>query len=111
MTITMKDLFSGMAAAFKPEAAGDLQAVIQFEVTGDEAGVHHLVIENGTCSYHEGSSESPTLTITTPDHVWRDITLGRLDGTKAFMSGKLKAKGNMGLLMKLPGLFSPPSST
>jgi len=105
MTITMQELFQGMAATFKPEQAGDLNAVIQYDVTGDEAGTHHLVIANGTCTYHEGPADSPTLTITTPDHVWRDISAGRLDGAQAFMTGKFKVKGDMGLLMKLASLF------
>lgn len=108
MTVTMRDLFQGMAAAFNPAKAGDLKAVIQFDVTGEDAGIHHLVIENGICTHHVGPAQSPSVTITTPDHVWRDITLGKLDGTKAFMTGKIKAKGNMGLLMKLPGLFTAP---
>ena len=30
-----------------------------------------------------------------------DLALGKLDGTMAFMSGKIKIKGDMGLAMKL----------
>lgn len=108
MTFTMPELFQGMAALFKPEAAGNLQAVVQFDVTGEEAGTYHLVIENGTCTYHAGPASNPSLTITTPDHVWRDIALGKLDATKAFMTRKFTVKGNMGLLMKLPNLFGAP---
>ena len=106
MTISMKDLFIGMAAAFKSQAAGNLRATIQFVISGEDPGTHHLVIENGTCTYHEGPAQNPTVTINAPDTIWRDVTLGQLDATKAFMTGKIKAKGDMGLLMKLPNLFS-----
>jgi len=41
-----------------------------------------IIIETETCTYHEGPAENPSLTITTPDHIWRDISLGKLDGTK-----------------------------
>jgi len=108
MTYTLQEIFQGMAAMFKPEAAGDLKAVLQFDVTGEEAGTHHLVIENGTCTYQAGPAPNPSLTIITPDHVWRDIALGKLDATKAFMTRKFTVKGNMSLLMKLPNLFSAP---
>ena len=34
---------------------------------------------------------------------------GQLDGTAAFMQGKLKVKGDMGLAIKMPTLFRRPS--
>ena len=34
-----------------------------------------------------------------------DMTEGRLDGMSAFMSGKLRVGGDMGLAMKLQNLF------
>jgi putative sterol carrier protein len=36
---------------------------------------------------------------------WLDMTSGKLNGQMAFMSGKLKLKGDMGLAMKLAGMF------
>ncbi len=105
MALSMQELFNGMAATFKAQAAGNLRATIQFVITGEEAGAHHLVIENGTCTYHAGQAASPTLTITTPDTVWRDIADGKLDGAKALMTGKFKVAGDMGLLMRLTSLF------
>lgn len=104
-TYSMEDLFKVMATTFKSEAAGNLRATIQFVISGEEASTHHLVIENGTCTYHAGAAESPTLTINTPGQVWRDIAEGKLDGAKALMTGKFKVKGDMGLLMKLQQLF------
>ena len=44
------------------------------------------------------------LTLAAPDFL-RLIT-GKLNGVNAFMSGKLKLKGDMGLAMKLGSLFS-----
>ena len=34
-----------------------------------------------------------------------DLATGKLDGTMAFMSGKLKIKGDMGLAMKLQNIL------
>jgi putative sterol carrier protein len=36
---------------------------------------------------------------------WLDMVSGKLSGQMAFMSGKLKLKGDMGLAMKVGGLF------
>jgi putative sterol carrier protein len=37
---------------------------------------------------------------------WLDMIGGKLNGQMAFMSGKLKLKGDMGLAMKLGSMFS-----
>jgi putative sterol carrier protein len=44
-----------------------------------------------------------TLTMAAGDFV--DLTQGKLNGMTAFMSGKLKIAGDMGLAMKLQSLF------
>jgi len=110
----MRLLLRGMAATFNPEAAGDLKAVIQFEVTGKQAGRWFLSIENGKCTYHEGKANSPTLTIKTPSEVWLAIANKQMDGQKTFMEGKYVTEGDMNLLMRMKSLFgsepfdSPP---
>jgi len=40
---------------------------------------------------------------------WVKIMTGKLDGTAAFMQGKLKIKGDMGLAIKMQSLFRRPS--
>ena len=101
----MRLLLRGMAATFNPEAAGDLKAVIQFEVTGKQAGHWFLSIENGKCTYHEGKANSPTLTVKTPSEVWLAIANKQMDGQKAFMEGKYVTEGDMNLLMRMKSLF------
>lgn len=98
-------LLRGMAAFFNPKAAGDLQATIQFEVTGAQPGNWFLSIENGKCTYNEGKADSPTLTIQTPSEIWLAIANKEIDGQKALMEGKYIARGDMGLLMRLKNLF------
>ena len=47
---TMRDLIAGMAMVFNPKAAGDLEAVIQFKVTGYGSGNYYLDIAEGSCA-------------------------------------------------------------
>ncbi|MDI7260681.1 MAG: SCP2 sterol-binding domain-containing protein [Thermodesulfobacteriota bacterium] len=98
-------LLRGMAATFNSEAAGDLKATIQFEVTGKQPGIWFFSIENGRCIYNEGRVDSPALTIKTPSEVWLAIANREMDGQQAFMEGKYTAIGDMSLLMRMKNLF------
>jgi putative sterol carrier protein len=49
-----------------------------------------------------------TLSMTASDYV--DMIMGKLNGQMAFMSGKLKISGDMGLAMKMQSLFKRPGA-
>ncbi len=106
---TMRDIVSGMATVFNAEEAGDLQAVVQFDVNGKEPGQYYLHITEGTCAAFEGAHPDPTLTIRTPSEVWLAISNGEMNGATAMMMGKYSVKGNLGLLMRFNQLFSDES--
>jgi multimeric flavodoxin WrbA/putative sterol carrier protein len=103
---TMRDMIAGMAIVFNPDEAGDLQAVVQFDVSGDEPGQYYLRIAGGECAAFEGIHPEPTLTIHTPSEVWLRISQGELDGTTAMMEGLYLVEGNLGLLIRFDKLFS-----
>ena len=98
-------LLRGMATTFKAQAAWDLKAKIQFEVTGKQSGEWFFLIENGRCIYHEGRVDSPTLTLKTPSEIWLAIANGEMDGQQAFMEGKYTVIGDITLLMRMKSLF------
>lgn len=102
---TCLELLKMMPMGFKAGAAGDLNAVFQFEITGSEEFVAHLTIADGKCVFHEGSHEKPGVIIKSPADVWLGISNGELDGQGAFMSGRYRVEGNIALLMRLKGLF------
>ncbi len=106
----MRLLLRGMAASFNPQAAGDLKATIQFEVTGRQTGDWLLSIDIGKCTYNEEKATSPDLTIKTPSEVWIAIANKEMDGQQAFMEGKYTATGDMSLLMRLRSLFGEKTS-
>jgi len=99
------DTIAGMPTVFNAAAAGDLAADIQFNVSGGEPGACYLHIEAGACTFHDGESSSPRLTIHTPSEIWLAISRGELDGQSAFMSQKYTVEGDFSLLMKLDALF------
>ena len=101
----MRLLLRGMAATFNPEAAGDLEAVIQFRVTGTQPGNWFLSLKKGACAMAEGVGDAPILTITTPSDVWLAVANKEMDGQRAFMEGKYTVQGDIALLMRMNSLF------
>ena len=103
---TVKETFDAMASRFQPSKALGVNASIQYDITGDQGGTWHAVIKDGTCAVNQGAAASPNLTLTMSSQDWLDMIAGKLSGQMAFMSGKLKFKGDMGLAMKVGSLFS-----
>ena len=52
----------------------------------------------------KGDCDKADVTVTIKNGDFVDLFTGKADGQQLFMTGKLKFKGNMGLLMKLQDL-------
>ena len=99
------ELLKMMPRKFRSQADAGLNAVYQFEISGSEEFNAYLRIADNQCTFHEGSYEKPDVLIKTPADVWLAVSQGKMDGQSAFMSGKYRVEGNVGLLMKLKTLF------
>jgi putative sterol carrier protein len=88
-----------------PDRVAGMNGIFQFDLSGENGGVWHVTLANGEGSVGEGPAENPGVTISMASEDFVALTEGRLDGTMAFMSGKLKVKGDMGLAMKLQTLL------
>jgi putative sterol carrier protein len=102
---TVKETFDAMASRFRAEKAAGVNATIQYDIAGDQGGTWNAVIKDGTCAVNAGAAATPSLTLAMTSQDWLDMVGGKLSGQMAFMSGKLKLKGDMGLAMKIGGLF------
>jgi putative sterol carrier protein len=103
------ELFEAMPKIFNSAAAAGMTKTLQWNITGDEAGVWAFQIVNGVGQLIPGGVEKPDVTFTINAKDWHAIAEGKLDGTQAFMTGKLKVAGDMMLAMKAPQLFPPQS--
>lgn len=103
MTIT--ELFDALPERLNPTAAAGMTKTLQWNITGDEAGVWAFQIVNGAGQLIPGGIEKPDATFTISDKNWIAISEGKLDGMKAFMTGKIKVAGDMTLAMKMAQLF------
>ncbi len=105
--MTLTETLQTMMANFNPALAKGVNAVIQLNATGDGGGNYALAIADGKLDVKEGVVEQPTVTINVSAQDWIDIIGGRLDPTKAFMSGKLRIAGDLGLMMRFQRMFMP----
>ncbi len=103
---TLKEVFEGMKekVAQPPEMQG-ISAVYQFVLEGEDGGNYYIAFSNGAGEIKEGTAENPSITITMASSDFKDLVAGNLNAMSAFMSGKLKIKGDMMLAMKLQSLL------
>lgn len=102
---SVKELVLNHEKAFLPEKAAGVKAVIQYKLTGEQSGDYIIRIADGACSVEEGEVEDPTMALTADGEYFRDVLLGKEDGMKGFMMGKLKLAGDLNLAMKLTSFF------
>jgi putative sterol carrier protein len=88
-------------AADSSKAAG-LNATYLFDVDG--AGTWTVRVDNGQVHVQEGGEEADT-TIEASEDTFMRIVRGEQNPTSAFMTGKLKVRGDMGKAMQLQKLF------
>ncbi len=102
---TAKEIIEAMPGAFVPERAKGLKATYQFELTGEGGGDWVLEIADQQCQVREGVAVAPDATISLAAADYVALVKGELDAMGAFMGGKLKIRGNVGLAMKVVNLF------
>ena len=102
---TAKEIIEAMPSSFVPERAKGLKATYQFELTGEGGGDWVLEIADQQCRVKEGVAADPDATISLAAADYVALVKGELDATGAFMGGRLKVKGNMGLAMRVVNLF------
>lgn len=83
----------------------DFNKTLQFHFTDDEGAVCHIVFKDGSAAIVDGVEEAAELVITTTTESIMAIMDGSLSPTRAFMGGKIKAKGPMNDLIKLQALM------
>lgn len=101
-----KQAFAMMPSRFNKDAAKGLKATYQFDLSGDGGGKWHVIIDNDQCQVKDGPHPSPSITISMTAQDYLDMLSGKLNGQVAFMSGKLRISGDMGLALRMQSLFT-----
>ncbi|HUN07985.1 MAG TPA: SCP2 sterol-binding domain-containing protein [Aggregatilineales bacterium] len=99
-------IFPAMATRLIADKAQGVNATIQFNLSGDNGGMFWLKIADGTCEAGEGAAENPKMTLKAAADDWYAVSTGKMNPMQAFMSGKIKIEGDMGMAMKLQTMFA-----
>jgi putative sterol carrier protein len=99
-------IFEEMAKRFLPDRAAGKTAVIQYDIAmPDGTKTYQVVVGGGTCVTSAGAGQEATVTLALSAPDFLGLISGKLNGMTAFMSGKLKLKGDMMLAQTMQGWF------
>jgi putative sterol carrier protein len=105
MTSSAKEAIEALPAAFLPEKAGAVKALFQLDLTGDQGGQWVLDVAEGKCEVREETAEQSDAKLTMDANDFAALFQNELDPVRAFMAGKIKVSGNLGLVMQLLNWF------
>ena len=97
-----REFFETLESRIDETKAQGMTASYKFDIDG--AGSWHVDVDDGKVSVSEGDGEADCV-ISTSAETFRKIASREQNPTAAYMSGKLKVKGDMGQAMKLQKLF------
>jgi len=97
--------FAELERRFDARAAGDLSAVYQWQLTGDNARTTFAEIAGGAIRVNDGVHPAPTVTIEMSSADYLLMINGTLNGALAFSTGRGKLRGPVRLAMKMKSLF------
>lgn len=109
----LDEVFSRMPKLFRADRAGSTNAVIHWSITGRPEGgadTYEVVIENGTCQVSSAPERDPKLALTMGPVEFLKIVGGAANPVMMFMTGKLKAKGDLALAANIANLFDIPKA-
>ncbi|MBK8026048.1 MAG: SCP2 sterol-binding domain-containing protein [Chloroflexi bacterium] len=99
-------IFDNMVKRFNPAKAEGVNAVIAFELSGDNGGTYWMKLADGTMQVGSGAAENPKMTVRASADDFAAMISGAINPMQAFMMGKIKIQGDTGLAMKLMPLLT-----
>ena len=102
MAESVQDFFANLASRADTSKTAGMNNSFLFDIDG--AGQWKVDVEDGKVSVTQGGGDADAV-ISASEETFRRIIAGEQNPTSAYMTGKLKVKGDMGAAMKLQKLF------
>ena len=103
MAGTVQEFFETLPSRADTSKTAGMNNSYGFDIEG--AGQWTVKVEDGSVSVVDGLEDGADVTISASQEVFEQIVAGEQNPTSAYMTGKLKLKGDMGAAMKLRKLF------
>jgi putative sterol carrier protein len=100
--MSAKDFFDTLESRIDQSRTAGMNNSYLFDIDG--AGTWKVDVQDGSVKVTEGTDDAD-VTITTSEETFEKIVSGEQNATSAYMTGKLKVRGDMGAAMKLQKLF------
>jgi putative sterol carrier protein len=97
-----KEFFEGLEGRVDESKTAGMNNSYLFDIEG--AGKWTVRVDDGKVSVSEGGEDADAV-ISASEETFEKIASGEQNPTSAYMTGKLKVKGDMGAAMKLQKLF------
>jgi putative sterol carrier protein len=99
---TAREFFDALPNRVSPDRIEGMNNTYVFDIEG--AGTWTVAIADGAVTVTEGAGDADC-TFTATEETFEKIASGEQNATTAYMTGKLKIKGDMGAAMKLQKIF------
>ena len=100
---TVQEFFETLPSRADTSKTAGMNNSYAFDIEG--AGQWTVKVTDGNVSVHDGLEDGSDCTISASQEIFEKIIAGEQNPTSAYMTGKLKLKGDMGAAMKLQKLF------
>jgi len=99
---SVQEFFEGLPGRVSGDRIAGMNNTYVFDIEG--AGTWTVVVADGTIEVSEGAGDADC-TFSSSAESFEKIVAGEQNPTTAYMTGKLKIKGDMGAAMKLQKIF------
>jgi putative sterol carrier protein len=103
MAGSVSEFFEGLSSRADPDKIAGVNNTYRFDI--EDAGSWTVDVQDGNVNVAQEGDTEPDVTIAVSEENFQKLISGDLNPTTAYMTGKLKIKGDMGAAMKLQKLF------
>jgi putative sterol carrier protein len=102
MAESAREFFESVSGRIDPASTAGRRASYRFDVTG--AGSWRVAVDDGTVAVEETDADADCV-IQLSEETFQKLRAGQANPMTAFMTGKIKVKGDLALATKLKELF------
>ena len=102
MAESVQEFFQNLESRADPAKTAGMTSSYVFDIDG--AGQWRVEVDDGKVTVSDGAGDADAV-ISTSQETFEKSLAGEQNPTSAYMTGKLKVKGDMGAAMKLQKLF------